>query len=553
MHANRRRLMLLSLFATVGAPAVLSACGGSDSPTPSVDPLGQGPAPAAGGTTPAPTPAESPIPPATPSPTQSATAWTGFGRNGQHDARAAVAAQDLNRIVWSAAVDLAPPYADSNRLLGHYGAPIISSAGTVIFPVRLSSASDYRIEARSGANGDVVWTQATAWRPTPASWLPAMNPSLTPQGRVIIPLAGGRVLVRDSADATDSTSTVRCFYGDAAYAAAPSAFDATVFINTPLVSDRQGNVYFGFAVTGTNLAGLAGGLARLGADGSAAWVSAASATGSVAFTKAATNCAPALSVDESVLYAAVNQVPAPGARATGRLLALDARTLTTRAVAELIDPLSQAAAWVNDNATSSPSVGPDGDVYVGVLESSGVTHNFRGWLLHFDATLAQRKTPGSFGWDNTASIVPRAMLPQYRGASDYLLVMKNNSYEGVGTGDGQHLVSIVDPNASQADRFAPSVTVMQELISVLGPTPDDSVPGGVREWCFNSAVVDAQTQSVLMNNEDGHAYRWHLPSNTLSQRLSLNNGYLQAYTPTSVGPDGKVYTINHARLFALGA
>ena len=217
----------------------------------------------------------------------------------------------------------------------------------------------------------------------------------------------------------------------------------------------------------------------------------------------------------------------------------------------LIDPLAGSAAWVNDNASSSPTVGPDGDVYIGVLEANVPSHNFRGWLLHFDASLAQSKTPGGFGWDNTVSIVPREIVPQYAGTSGYLLALKYNSYGGVGTGDGQHRVAIVDPNATQADRFS-SALVMREVITVLGPTADPYYTGGVKEWCINTAAVDPQTSSVLMNSEDGYLYRWHLPSNTLSERIRLNNGYAQSYTPTAIGADGRVYAVNNARLFSIG-
>ena len=72
----------------------------------------------------------------------------------------------------------------------------------------------------------------------------------------------------------------------------------------------------------------------------------------------------------------------------------------------LTEPALGAAARIGDDGTSSVTVGPDGDVYIGVLEPTFGTHNARGWLLHFDATLSSVKTPGSFGWDNTPSIVP---------------------------------------------------------------------------------------------------------------------------------------------------
>jgi hypothetical protein len=232
-------------------------------------------------------------------------------------------------------------------------------------------------------------------------------------------------------------------------------------------------------------------------------------------------------------------------------LALDTDTLAARASVALIDPLQGSAAWIHDYASSSPTVGPDGDVYIGVLEANAPSHNFRGWLLHFDASLAQSKTPGGFGWDNTASIVPREIVPQYAGTSGYLLALKYNSYGGVGTGDGQHRVAIVDPNTTRVDRFS-NALVMREVITVLGPSPDPGYPGGVEEWCINTAAVDPQTASVLMNSEDGSLYRWHLPSNTLSERIGLNNGYAQSYTPTAIGPDGRVYAVNNARLFSVG-
>jgi hypothetical protein len=74
----------------------------------------------------------------------------------------------------------------------------------------------------------------------------------------------------------------------------------------------------------------------------------------------------------------------------------------------------------------------------------------------------------------------------------------------------------------------------------------------VKEWCVNTALVDPLTNSVLMNNEDGTLYRWHLPSNTLTERIRLNNGYAQSYTPTAMGADGRVYAVNNARLFSIG-
>ena len=91
------------------------------------------------------------------------------------------------------------------------------------------------------------------------------------------------------------------------------------------------------------------------------------------------NSAPALSSDLSTLYVAVNTGGGTGgAQQSGYLLALDSSSLATRARMHLIDPAIGGAAFVTDDASSSPSVGPDGDVYYGVLESIQASHNGRG-------------------------------------------------------------------------------------------------------------------------------------------------------------------------------
>ena len=71
------------------------------------------------------------------------------------------------------------------------------------------------------------------------------------------------------------------------------------------------------------------------------------------------------------------------------------------------------------------------------------------------------------------------------------------------------------------------------------------------EWCINTAVVDPATDSILAGSEDGKLYRWNLASNTFTQVLKLTNGVGEAYTPTAVGPDGTVYAINNATIFAV--
>jgi hypothetical protein len=519
LRVDRRMAVLGSLF-------TLAACGGGGSAAP------EPPAPQ---------------PPAPPAPPVDGQPWLGLAGNSQHTALGVVATPALRNIVWSTPVDAAPPYNRNGDLLAHYGSPAITRYNTVLLAAK-NATGVWRMEARAGANGNLLWAQATTYVLPAHSWVPPVNVAITPDSsRAFIPTSGGRVLERSTPDAATGVLRTLVFFDAATYAAAPGTYDSTVFINTPFTTDRAGNLYFGFSVTASNPAGLTSGIARIAPNGTGRWVAASLAAADASMIHSALNAAPALSNDETTLYAVVTNTNSQGV-----LVALDATTLAPRARITLLDPLSGTPAYVPPDSSGAPLVAPNGDVYFGVLEANRPAHNFRGWLLHFDAGLTRALIPGSFGWDTTASIVPRAMVPQYSGGSSYLLACKYNSYPNVGSGDGQHRVAILDPQASQRDRFV-NLQVMQEVITILGPTPSRDFPGGVDEWCINTAAVDPATKSVLMNSEDGRLYRWHLPSNTLSENIALNNGYAQAYTPTAIGPDGRVYAINNASLFCVGA
>src|SRR5436309_3245234 len=65
----------------------------------------------------------------------STSAVTTFGGNAQHTGVFQPAAQDLSVIRWQTPVDLMPQYSGSDLLI-HYGAPLITSANTVIVPVK---------------------------------------------------------------------------------------------------------------------------------------------------------------------------------------------------------------------------------------------------------------------------------------------------------------------------------------------------------------------------------------------------------------------------------
>ncbi|NIJ19210.1 hypothetical protein FHS95_000879 [Sphingomonas naasensis] len=464
----------------------------------------------------------------------------------------AIASQDLGRIAWSSPVDLAPQYTPSGALLTHYGSPVVTTHNTVVIPVKTGATGGYRVEGRDGTTGALLWSATTDYVTPPRNWLPPYNVLLTQQGRLYAPGAGGKLLMRADADAASGALAAHIFYGAATYNANPAAFDGSVFINTPITADANGNLFFGFHVTGTNPANLVSGIARVSPDGTGIWVSAATAASDASVQKPAMNCAPALSIDGNTVYIAVNR-GATTATQTGFLLALDSTTLATRAKVALVDPNQKTLARISDDGTASPVIGPDGRVFYGVLETQFPTHNARGWLLQFDALLNPVGVPGSFGWDVSPSVIPAAMVPSYTGTSTYLLAQKYNNYAGVGTGDGLNRIAVLDPKASQADPIVAGLQVMREVLTILGPTLDGGSPTARREWCINTMAADPQRKSILANNEDGVLYRWDLVTNTLSQGVRLNTGLGQAYTPTLIGADGAVYAISNATLYSIRA
>jgi hypothetical protein len=467
----------------------------------------------------------------------------------------------MNGIHWCTPIDTVLEDT-AGPLYIHYGTPIVTAANTVLVPQRITSGNTYRINAFSGGSGGnfgcsapntPLYTLTTDYTPPPHDWIPSYGAALAAGTKYYYPGGGGTVYYRTSPDSAAGATGQLAFYGLANYAANAAAFTADVQISTPITADRAGNIYFGFYVApGSNPGNLAtplqSGVARISIDGTGTWVSAVALAGgdaSVTITQVQMNCAPALSLAENVLYIGLSSGNTPG-----YLAAADAATLAPIVHVHLIDPNTHQNAIVMDDSSAAPTVGPDGDVYYGVLETVCCSNHDRGWLLHFNSTLATSKLPGAFGWDTTATIVTSSLIPSYHGSSAYLLLTKYNNYQGTG-GTGQNYVAITDPNTSMSDPVT-GVNVMNVVIEQIGPTANAPPAGAVREWCINSAAVDPATNSAIVNSEDGTNYRWNFVSNTLSQRVSLSPGVGEAYTPTVIGQDGTVYAINDGVLYAIG-
>ncbi len=472
--------------------------------------------------------------------------WEGFAENAQHTTQSSVGSQSLLDLRWQVQVDLDVQYSNGD-LLAHYGSPMITAGNTIVAPVKTTATGGFEVEGVNAATGGTLWTLSSDYViPPTGAWTPPYSPTLQSSG--VMDYAGGDgTVLQANINAAGAVAPTRlAFYGTANYNADPAAY-SNIYIDTPITTDSAGDMYFGYMVSGTpTIPALgSGGIARISASGVGSFVSAASATGNNSIASAVENCAPAISSDGSSVYVAVNS----GNFSAGYLLQLNSSTLATQNKVVPIDPKTGNPALLTDDGTSSPTIGPDGDVYFGVYDDNNTS---RGWTEHYSANLSTTKTPGGFGWDDTMSIVPASMVPSYHGTSSYLLMTKYNNYLETG-GGGQNMIAILDPNSATTDNQRNNGTgaqIMTVVESILGPTPYPK--GGVYEWCDNNAVVDPATDSILVTSEDGHLYRWNLATNTLTQSISLGGGLGEAYTPTIIGPDGTAYALNNGVLNSVG-
>jgi hypothetical protein len=465
-----------------------------------------------------------------------------FAGNAQHTGLYDTPAQPLNTVHWSAVID---PYSSGTG--AHYGAPIVTASNTVITGV--ATTNGVQLSAFEGASGRLKYTLPTDYVFAGAIWRIVYQPVIAPGPsgpRLYFPGAGGTVYYIDNIDSdTPSTPVQECFYTSlATYQSNALTFATNVFINTPITADTNGTIFFGFVPQGTPPAPLntnSGGFVRIDSTGNASYVLTTAASADNNNKKPAYSSAPALSADGTVVYVVAGPY----------LLGLNSTTLATQYRASLRDPRSTSVnAIVSSMSTASPLVGPDGDVFIGVLASPD--NASRGFLLHFSADLQTRKLPGGFGWDNTPAIVPTNMVPSYTGPSSYLLFSKYNNYFQA-DGNGINKIAILDPNVAQIDPHssASGLAEMREVLVAIGCTTDGTFPR-VREWCINAAAVNPATKSVYAPSEDGRLYRWDLSLNSLSEAINLPLAIGEPYVPATIGPDGTIFTLNAAKMFAIG-
>jgi hypothetical protein len=208
-----------------------------------------------------------------------------------------------------------------------------------------------------------------------------------------------------------------------------------------------------------------------------------------------------------------------------------------------VDPTTNTpgSGYVIDQASSSPTVLLDATIVFGALDN----YNFsRGHLFRFDAT-GNWVGSYAFGWDSTPGV--------YVHDGTFSVVIKDNHYPSSSY--------CSDPTSAVCTSTSPGPYYITQLDSSLNiewqfqsTTIDADHPNGY-EWCINMPAID-MLGNVFVNSEDGNIYE--LPQGntgvftTPSGKRFLDSALGAAYTPLSLGPDGKAYTQNNGHLFVVG-
>jgi BACON domain-containing protein len=207
-----------------------------------------------------------------------------------------------------------------------------------------------------------------------------------------------------------------------------------------------------------------------------------------------------------------------------------------------VDPTTNAAGsgTIADVASSSPTVLPDGSVVFGATDN----YNFgRGHLFRFDAT-GNFVAAYDFGWDSTPAV--------YTHGGTFSVIIKDNHYDASAYCSGTSLV------CTPRQKGPYYITQIDANFNIewqfQNTTIDGTHPDGY-EWCINMPAVD-MNGNVFVNSEDGNIYE--LPQGhsgiftTPVGQTFLNLALGAAYTPLSIGADGKLYTQNNGHLFVVG-
>jgi len=224
-----------------------------------------------------------------------------------------------------------------------------------------------------------------------------------------------------------------------------------------------------------------------------------------------------------------------------------------------VDPATNAPGGgrVLDDSSSSPVIAPDGSILYG----SYTRYNYaQGHLMRFSKNGAFL---GSylFGWDVTPGIYEHTL------DDGYSIAIKDNHYGETGSYcddpvicpddrdannpayPEEYFITQLDKNMNIEWRYKNTNTLSCSRDANNVVTCVDDHPHSF-EWCVNAFVIDGNGV-VYANSEDGNLFAIN-QGGTLKQKIFQQLALGAAYTPTSIGNDGKIYSQNAGHLFAVG-
>lgn len=541
----------------------------------------------------------------------SAQNWPQWGQNAQHTGSIPVAGQSANAQYANFTYDpfVAPEQMESGGdLLTHYQAPLVDGSDIFMefkggryvscdppgsgmpFPCGPDAWNEQiwsEKRLRSDGSGFAeVWRFDSDWKPEPDAggldgWEPVFHAALS-GAFIYVPGAGGTLFKLRRED------------GSVAARLNPfGSIDPSTFVAGPLTADSSGNIYYNalkLAISsdpgrnnpwGTDILGAW--LVKAGADDSITVATFASLTAGAPAANArcvtafnnldlpwppapdaspatrpcgsqrpGLNVAPAVAPD-GVIYTvsrahfndryayivAVNPGLTPKWTASlrdrlqdgcGELLPANGFPGGCRAgAARGVDPATNQlpAGRVIDNASSSPVIAPDGSVLYGAYTRF---NHARGHLFQFSPA-GDFLAFYTFGWDLTPAV--------YAHDGTYSVIVKDNHYDAGSYCD----------DAAICPPAAPGPYFITQLSADLRPEWV-FLSLDTFEWCVNAPAVDVNG-TVYANSEDGNVYVIG-QGGLLQSQLFLNLAIGAAYTPISIGPDGRIYAQNDGRLFVIG-
>jgi outer membrane protein assembly factor BamB len=154
----------------------------------------------------------------------------------------------------------------------------------------------------------------------------------------------------------------------------------------------------------------------------------------------------------------------------------------------------------------------------------------------------------------------------YNHTGTYSVVIKDNHYSGGSYCDVEAFcpsdrtsTNTASPEAYFVTQLSPTLTKEWSFQNTNTRSCQRDANGNVLcvsdhprgfEWCVNAPMIDG-SGIVYANSEDGNLYAI-AQGGTLKQTIFQLLALGAAYTPASIGSDGKIYSQNAGNLFVVG-